>query len=214
MVRATLEETDLEGAILASSVLWRALFIKSNPKGGRLHGVYLIGTRFIGVDLSEAVGLETVDHQGPSTIDVDTIYSSGSEISGRFLRGCGIPETLVTQIPSLVGARQEGLGLHSCFISYSSKDEKFARRLHGRMRDAHIRVWFAPEDIRAGQKLHEQIETAIRVFDKLLIVLSEASLQSEWVMTQLRKARKAERQSGQRKLFPVRLVDMETLRDW
>lgn len=45
-------------------------------------------------------------------------------------------------------------------------------------------------------------------------VLSEASLQSEWVMTELRKARKAERQSGQRKLFPVRLVDMETLRDW
>jgi hypothetical protein len=44
--------------------------------------------------------------------------------------------------------------------------------------------------------------------------LSEASLQSERVMTELRKARKAERQSGQRKLFPVRLVDMETRRDW
>ena len=32
-------------------------------------------------------------------------------------------------------------------------------------------------------------------------------------MTELRKARKAERQSGKRKLFPVRLVDFETLRD-
>jgi hypothetical protein len=28
------------------------------------------------------------------------------------------------------------------------------------------------------------------------------------------KARKAERQSGKRKLFPVRLVDFATLRDW
>ena len=55
---------------------------------------------------------------------------------------------------------------------------------------------------RGGQNLHEQIETAIRVYDKPLIVLSEASLQSEWVMTELHKARKAERQSGQRKLFP------------
>ena len=45
-------------------------------------------------------------------------------------------------------------------------------------------------------------------------MLSEASPQSEWVMTELRKARKAERQSGQRKLFPVRLVDIATLRDW
>ena len=82
------------------------------------------------------------------------------------------------------------------------------------MRDAHLRVWFAPENIQGGKKLHEQIETAIRVYDKLLIVLSEASLQSEWVMTELRKARKAERQTGKRKLFPVRLTDIATLRDW
>jgi hypothetical protein len=82
------------------------------------------------------------------------------------------------------------------------------------MRDAHLRVWFAPEDIQAGQKLHEQIETAIRVYDKLLVVLSAASLQSEWVMTELRKARKAERHAGKRKLFPVRLVDFETLSNW
>jgi hypothetical protein len=33
-------------------------------------------------------------------------------------------------------------------------------------------------------------------------------------MTELRKARKVERQSDQRTFFPVRLVDMETLRDW
>ena len=45
-------------------------------------------------------------------------------------------------------------------------------------------------------------------------MLSEASLQSEWVMTELRKARKAERQSGQCKLFAVRLTDIATLRDW
>ena len=45
-------------------------------------------------------------------------------------------------------------------------------------------------------------------------MLSEASLQSEWVMTELRKARKAERQTRKRKLFPVRLVDFGTLRDW
>jgi TIR domain len=114
---------------------------------------------------------------------------------------------------SLVGA-ERGIEFYSCFISYSTKDDEFATRLHGRMRDARLRVWFASEDIQGGKKLHEQIETAIRVYDKLLIVLSEASLESEWVMTELRNARKAERQSGRRKLFPVRLVDYETLRNW
>ena len=44
------------------------------------------------------------------------------------------------------------------------------------------------------------IHTLIRIYDKLLIVLSEASLQSEWVMTELRKAHKAERQSGKQAL--------------
>jgi hypothetical protein len=68
--------------------------------------------------------------------------------------------------------------------------------------------------MKGGNLLIEQIETAIRIYDKLLIVLSKASLQSEWVMTELRRARKAERQSGTRKLFPVRLVDIATLHDW
>ena len=68
--------------------------------------------------------------------------------------------------------------------------------------------------MQGGRKLHDQIETAIRGYDKLLIVLSEASLKSKWVMTELRKARTAERQSGKRKLFPVRLVNMSTLQSW
>ena len=36
-------------------------------------------------------------------------------------------------------------------------------------------------------------------------------LKSEWVMNELRNARKAERPT---KRFPMRLVDFETLRDW
>jgi len=149
----------------------------------------------------------------PSTVGIDTIFASKGKIPESFLRGCGVPESFITQMHALVGA-EDGIQFYSCFISYSSKDEEFARRLHGKMRDAHLRVWFAPEDMKSGAKLHEQIETAIRVYDKLLIVLSEASLESEWVMTELRKAFKAERREGRRKLFPVRLVDMETIQAW
>jgi hypothetical protein len=39
-------------------------------------------------------------------------------------------------------------------------------------------------------------------------------MNSEWVKTEIRKARKIEIKEGQRKLFPIRLVDFETLRDW
>ena len=103
---------------------------------------------------------------------------------------------------------------YSCFISYSTKDQDFAERLHSRMRDKGLRVWFAPEDIQGGKKLHEQIDEAIRLYDKLLLVLSHESMSSEWVKTEIRKARKAELREKRRKLFPIRLVDFEAIREW
>ena len=102
----------------------------------------------------------------------------------------------------------------SCFISYSHKDEELARRLHERMREANMRVWYAPEDMKGGKKLHEQVFEAIQLEDRLLLVLSEHSIQSEWVMTEIRKAREVEKKENRRKLFPIRLVNMETLQAW
>ena len=77
-----------------------------------------------------------------------------------------------------------------------------------------MRVWFAPADMQGGKKLHEQISQAIRVQDRLLLVLSEHSIKSLWVETEIRKTRRMEQQTGQQKLFPIRLVDMATLHDW
>lgn len=75
-------------------------------------------------------------------------------------------------------------------------------------------MWFAPEDVKGGEKLHEQIEQAIQVHDRLLLILSEESIRSKWVQSELRRARKAELRSGRRKLFPIRLADYAALRDW
>jgi hypothetical protein len=204
---------DLSGADLRGARLGIANFSSANLTDVNLKDANLFHTKFADCDLRKVIGLDSIKHGGPSSIGIDTIYKSQGMISETFLRGCGVPESFITQMQSLVGA-EDGIQFYSCFISYSSKDEEFARRLHGRMRDAHLRVWFAPEDIQGGKKLHEQIETAIRVYDKLLIVLSEASLESEWVMDELRKGFKAERDTGKRKLFPLRLTDYETLERW
>lgn len=103
---------------------------------------------------------------------------------------------------------------YSCFVCYSHKDEDFAKQLYSRLRSANIKAFYAPEDVKGGEKLHEQIDQAIQTHDKLLIILSENSLDSDWVMTEIRKARKAEIEHDQRKLFPIRLVNMEFLQDW
>ena len=77
-----------------------------------------------------------------------------------------------------------------------------------------VRCGFAPHDIKGGRKIHEQIDEAIRLHDRLLLILSEHSMSSEWVKTELAKARKREVKEGKRVLFPVRLAPVEALRDW
>jgi hypothetical protein len=103
---------------------------------------------------------------------------------------------------------------YSCFISYSSKDQPFAARLHADLQNKGVRCWFAPHNIQGGKKIHEQIDDAIRLYDRLLLILSEHSIESEWVLTEVANARKRERRESRRMLFPVRLVDFERLHDW
>jgi len=61
--------------------------------------------------------------------------------------------------------------------------------------------------MKVGQSLHEQIHRAIQVHDKVLLILSKASIESEWVHVEIENASKRERARNQTILFPVRLDD-------
>ena len=155
--------------------------------------------------------MESVTHSGPSSIGIDTLFQSKGNIPEQFLRGCGVPDDLITYLPSLIGP---GIEFYSCFISYSHKNEEFVQRLYSRMQQEKLRVWYAPEDMRGGRKTIRQIDEAIRVHDKLLLVLSKQSMESEWVKTEIRRARKAELRDGRQKLFPIRLCSMKEIQEW
>jgi hypothetical protein len=210
---ANLRHANLGYTNLRDAFLYGADLSHANLSGADFTNARLNYTTFADNDLSGVKGLEVVRHVGPSSIGVDTLYNSAGKIPEAFLRGCGIPDDFIAFIPSHFGI-QQAIQFYSCFISYSTRDEEFARRLYSRMRDEKLRVWFAPEDVKGGEKLYEQIERAIQVHDRLLIVLSERSLQSKWVMTEIRRARKVELREKRRKLFPIRLVDYETLQAW
>lgn len=209
---ADFSEADLTRAGLSGAHLNWAHFNRANLRGANLTGAYIGETAFGDNDLSVVKGLETVEHDGPSTIGIDTIYRSHGNIPLAFLRGAGVPENFIESIPSLLA-----LGVNqffSSFISYSTKDQGFAERLHADLQDKGVRCWFAPHDIQAGKKIHEQIDLAIRTHEKLLLILSPNSMSSEWVKTEIRKARKRERTEKKRVLFPVRLVSFEAIQDW
>jgi hypothetical protein len=114
-------------------------------------------------------------------------------------------------LPSLLG---RGLEFYSLFISYSTADEAFATRLHNDLQAKGIRCWFAPHDMRGGKKIHKQIDDAIRIYDRLLLILSPSSMKSNWVETEISKARKREIVDKKQVLFPIRLCSFEDLRDW
>ena len=213
LFQANLSGTDLSGSDLRGAELREVNLTGANLSGADLTNAKCGMTIFADNDLSRVKGLDTIVHIFPSEIGISTLYRSAGRIPESFLRGCGVPDDFITFIPSHFGM-QQAIQFYSCFISYSVKDEEFAWRLHSKMRDAHLRVWFAPEDIKGGQKLHEQIEHAIQVHDRLLLLLSEDSMQSEWVITEIRNARRAEIEENRRKLFPIRLVDFSRIRKW
>ena len=180
---AKLRKTHLNGSDIRG-----AKFNTSNLEETDLTGVILSETLFINVDLTKALGLDMCKHEGPSTLDHRTLVKSG-RLPLSFLRGCGLPEALITYLPSVLNQAVE---FYSCFISYSTKDQDFATRLHADLQAKGIRCWFAPHDIRAGKKIIEQIDEAIRIHDRLLLILSKASMSSEWVQTEISQARKRE----------------------
>ena len=226
--RADLQRANLSGAIL----LWNDLFeadlaeadlsgatlIFTNMSGARLdnssfENVILAGTTFAFLDLSAVRGLQTIQHGGPSSIGIETLFQSKGKIPEVFLRGCGVPEVLIEYLPNLIGA-MEPIQFYSCFISYSGKDDAFARRVHSRFKAEKLQLFFSPEDMRGGRKSEQQIDEAIRKNDRLLLVLSENSMKSEWVRREIKKARKKEKDTGKNVLFPIALVPIKDIKAW
>ncbi|SRR6266487_1599961 len=197
LVEANLSGTTMNGTILSFANLTRANLDKADFSNAKLAGTVLGD-----VDLRPALGLDSVKHLGPSEISVSTIYRSQGQISEVFLKGAGVDDTFITYIRSLV---KKPIDYYTCFISYSSKDKDFAERLHADLQSKGVRCWFAPEDMKIGDKIRPRIDESIRLYDKLLLVLSEHSVASLWVEHEVETAMGKELEGKPNVLFPIRL---------
>ncbi len=217
---AHLGRADLMGAKLSGAILVEAELLGVNLNGVDLSGANLSRAKidwtvFDQIDLSLVKGLETVNHAGPATLGIDTLYRSHGEIPEVFLRGAGIPDSLIPYIRSLVSS-VKAIDFYSCFISYSSRDQIFAERLHADLQSKGVRCWFASEDLKIGDHYHQRIDESIRLYDKLILILSEYAVQSAWVEREVVAAREKEDHAQHPVLFPLRLDDavMDTTRAW
>lgn len=212
LIGADLGEADLSGANLSKATLGWATLRATKLSGANVTEAVLLETLFADVDLANVIGLEACKHGGPSIIDHRTLQKSGP-LPLAFLRGVGLPDALIEYLPSLLN---QPIQLYSCFISYSAKDQEFADRLHADLQNRGVRCWFAPHDLPIGAKTWDAIDEAIRLRDKLLLILSEHSIKSGWVEDEVSKAFAEERRRDQTVLFPIRLDDavMDTDEAW
>lgn len=93
----------------------------------------------------------------------------------------------------------------SYFISYAWDDKEFSARLHRDLLQVGVRSWLDVKEIKVGQRLWEQIERGIQASDRVLLILSEASIHSAWVKYEIRQALALEAARRKSVLFPIRL---------
>src|SRR5438067_595493 len=177
-----------EGANLFELLFWsvelqRSTFARAKIQFSRFHlcnlsesdftAAELYGNAFTNASLTSVRGLDTSSRRwSPNSIGIETFFESGG-LPEAFLRSSGVPEEFIEYAASLVG---KAIEYYSCFISYSSNDDEFARRIYNDLQGKKISTWWAPEELKIGDRFRSRIDESIRIHDKLVLILSANSV--------------------------------------
>jgi hypothetical protein len=96
------------------------------------------------------------------------------------------------------------------FISHSSTDKKFVRTLKDDLNENGIGTWVDEDELDLGDLLVDKLELALEQSSHFLIILSQVSVNSEWVKFELKKALKQKDSELLQKIIPVKYNECET----
>jgi hypothetical protein len=95
------------------------------------------------------------------------------------------------------------------FVSHSSRDKPFVRKLVTELKKHGLNVWFDEIEIRVGDSIPTKISEGLKDTDYLIAVLSQASVSSRWVQQELNSVL-MNQSSGERGIvLPVLMEDCE-----
>jgi uncharacterized protein YjbI with pentapeptide repeats len=230
MMENDFTNADLSNAVLTGTRLNLSIFSSATLTDVNFAKAKMGRTLLVNSDLSEAKNLESVEHEAPSTIGLDTLVKSKGKIPEAFLKGCGLSDweiritklyshdlslTQITDILYDVHQLRAYNPIQICpvFISYSHADSEFVDKLEDLLNKKHIRWWRDIHDAPAGP-LEKTIDLAMSLNPTVILVLSEASVKSDWVEYEASKARELERTLNRHVLCPIALDDSWETCNW
>ena len=162
----------LNGANLSGADLSQAPLLGPVLNGANLSDVRVRYTAFAACNLSKVSGLETVQHEGPSSIGTDTLlltYQGAGNplppaLHGFFIKA-GVPASLLDALPRIAGQVQ----YHSAFIAYGEPDRDFAERLYGALQSKGVSCWTYAMDATPGKRTWHEIGQRRREAGKFIV---------------------------------------------
>ena len=194
--RANMKDADLSGAYFGGSRIKRSNFDNTNLTGSDLFeanidtvtfdgsdlsGSILGYTVFQNCDLSNVSNLDSIRHDAPSTLGVDSLLKS-SNLPEEFLRGIGVTDSFIELSKSI----ERTAASPECYISCTSEHKEYAIKLQEELRSKGVVCWLFSEDSRGNALVdrrstseEEEIERWVRHYDKLIVVTTEESFSNE-----------------------------------
>jgi len=194
--QTTLYKVDFSNADMMQAAFGRTSFYKTTLMGAR--------------NLIESKDcFQGIFHSDESLMSLNQLTEDS--LPRKVLAGFGLSDTLIDYLPSF--SNGSPINYNSCFISYSHQNEKFAKKLYERLRSEGVSVWYAPIDMVGGRKIPHQIDEAINIHDKLLLILSPESIESNWVKEEIYKA--INKDGKPNTLYPISIFDnFNELKNW
>jgi uncharacterized protein YjbI with pentapeptide repeats len=135
------------------------------------------------VDLSSTRNLDSVRHYGPSAVDMATVLRS--RVALDFWRGCGLPEDMLLNLEALRKTRPV---YYPAYIAYAHPDRAFARTVLEGLRNIGVRCWLQEHQLEEHVDFYHALKLGIRAQDRVVLVCSQAALESWWIENQLQAA--------------------------
>lgn len=204
----TMRFVELAAANFSNCRFYSCALLYSDAHKANFTGATINGMAFGACRLGHGLGLETIQHEGPSFVDWATLalsaFHEGSkrfapELELFFLR-CGVPKQMLDILPEIMKNPQ----YYKSFICYGEPDHAFAKELYDNLWKIGASCWFYPMDSVPGERTWGELAQRRKDAEKMIVLCSSKALVREGVLKEIEEQIDEEED----KIIPISLDEL------